>query len=148
MGWGLLFNRYTAALHVVAGIGFAVYRGVESIAESAKDAQAARDEASSLRAELGERDALLASQEALMRSLEADARAAEEAAARKTEELSRSNAVLAGRIEGYRREIAELSKPDQDCALRRVPDAVDRLLDGVWRGPSGEADTPAGPDRQ
>ena len=148
MGWGLLFNRYTAALLMVAGIGFAIWRGIDEIKDAGEAAQKARDEASSLRAELGERDALLASQEALMRSLEADARAAEEAAARKTEELSRSNAVLAGRIEGYRNEIAELSKPDQECALRRVPAAVDRLLDGVWRGPSGEADTPAGPDRQ
>ena len=148
MGWGLLFNRYTASLLVVAGVGFAIWRGIDEIKDAGEAAQAARDRATTLEVELGRRDALLAAQDALIAAQEAEARANEEVAARKQEELFRSNAVLAGRIEGYRNEIAELSKPDQECAVRRVPDAVDRLIDGVWQRVSGEDDAAGTPDRQ
>lgn len=139
----LLFNRYTLAAALLAGAGYAIYRGVAEIRDAGEAAQEARDEARALRDGITQRDALIERLRAEIASERERAAEAAAALARKQEELRASNEALAIALEAYRDDLEAAPAPERACADSRVPAAVDRLLGGV-RPDSGAAPAGAG----
>lgn len=139
MGWlKLIFgSKYTLAVALLALAAWAVWLGVDQIADSALEQGKAEQKAAGLARQVDQRDALLEGWESRYDALQAQQRADDAALAQRQAELVRLRRRLAETEEEYEDAMRKLDKSDQKCAMRTVPGPVDSLL---GTGASGTAE--------